>query len=107
MVFPFLFLKPASRATPSRAASEKPEAKRDVASASAAASSRELKHAAEMAAVPELAPLGTPFKSNAPVELTESETEYVVKCVKHVFDKVVVFQVGSRGLSLQDTIIFD
>ena len=46
-----------------------------------------------MAKVPELAPLGTPFKSNAPVELTESETEYVVKCVKHVFDKVVVFQV--------------
>jgi len=85
--------QPAARASPVRAASEKPEGgKRGADAAAAAAASRELKHAAEMAKVPELAPLGTPFKSNLPVELTESETEYVVKCVKHVFDKVVVFQ---------------
>jgi len=83
--------QPAARASPARAASEKPEGGKRGAEAAAAAS-RELKHAAEMAKVPELAPLGTPFKSNVPVELTESETEYVVKCVKHVFDKVVVFQ---------------
>jgi len=83
--------QPAARASPTRAASEKPEGGKRGADAAAAAS-RELKHAAEMAKVPELAPLGTPFKSNVPVELTESETEYVVKCVKHVFDKVVVFQ---------------
>jgi len=83
--------QPAARASPTRAASEKPEGGKRGADAAAAAS-RELKHAAEMAKVPELAPLGTPFKSNAPVELTESETEYVVKCIKHVFDKVVVFQ---------------
>merc|ERR1719193_1491183 len=85
--------QPAARASPVRAASEKPEGgKRGADAAAAAAASRELKHAAEMAKVPELAPLGTLFKSNLPVELTESETEYVVKCVKHVFDKVVVFQ---------------
>ena len=64
-----------------------------------------MKYAAEMTKVPELAPLGTPFKANAPVELTESETEYVVKCVKHVFDKVIVFQVSCfifEGVAVED-----
>ena len=94
-----MFPQPAARASPARAASEKPEGGKRGAEAAAAAS-RELKHAAEMAKVPELAPLGTPFKSNVPVELTESETEYVVKCVKHVFDKVVVFQVFTACVEL-------
>lgn len=40
--------------------------------------------------VPELAALGRVFRSTAPVELTESETEYVVRCVKHVLDRHVV-----------------
>ncbi|KAK3240866.1 hypothetical protein CYMTET_49332 [Cymbomonas tetramitiformis] len=42
--------------------------------------------------IPELADLGRLFKSSAPVELTEAETEYMVKCVKHVFPEHVVFQ---------------
>lgn len=46
----------------------------------------------ELAAVPELRKLGSPFKSSAPVNLTESEMEYVVNCVKHVFSENVVFQ---------------
>lgn len=43
-------------------------------------------------AIPELAALGPVFKSSSPQQLTESETEYVVNCVKHVFANSVVFQ---------------
>jgi len=48
--------------------------------------------AATFAAIPALAHLGVPFKSSAPVALTESETEYVVKCIKHVFPQHVALQ---------------
>jgi len=48
----------------------------------------------QLAAVPRLANLGPLFKSShSPVELTESETEYIVRCVKHTFPHHVVFQV--------------
>lgn len=51
-------------------------------------------YAAQLAAVPELASYGTVFNSSAkPVPLTESETEYLVTCVKHLFKEHVVFQV--------------
>lgn len=40
--------------------------------------------------MPELASLGRVFRSATPVELTESETEYVVRCVKHIMDGYVV-----------------
>lgn len=46
--------------------------------------------AAHLYKVPELASLGRVFRSTAPVELTESETEYVVRCVKHVLDRHVI-----------------
>ncbi|XP_053200551.1 coatomer subunit gamma-2-like [Panonychus citri] len=36
--------------------------------------------------------LGPLTKSSQPIELTESETEYVVKCIKHVFKRHIVFQ---------------
>jgi coatomer protein complex subunit gamma len=36
--------------------------------------------------------LGSLIKSSPPIELTESETEYVIQCVKHVFARHVVFQ---------------
>jgi len=50
-------------------------------------------YAGQLAAVPQLANLGPLFKSaNLPVELTESETEYVVRCVKHTFPHHIVFQ---------------
>ncbi|XP_061363566.1 coatomer subunit gamma [Gastrolobium bilobum] len=42
--------------------------------------------------IPEFANFGKLFKSSAPVELTEAETEYAVNVVKHIFDKHVVFQ---------------
>ena len=48
----------------------------------------------QLSSVPEFADLGPLFKSSdKPVELTESETEYVVRCVKHTFNKHIVFQV--------------
>jgi coatomer protein complex subunit gamma len=44
--------------------------------------------------IPEIAAFGPLFKSSTkPVELTESETEYVVSCVKHMFKENIVFQV--------------
>jgi len=41
---------------------------------------------------PEVAKLGPLFKSSQPVELTESETEYVVQCIKHVFPNHLMLQ---------------
>jgi len=51
-------------------------------------------YVAELAAVPELAALelGPLFRSTAPVELTESELEYLVNCVRHIYPEHVVFQ---------------
>lgn len=45
-----------------------------------------------LAQVPELAGLGKVFRSSKPVELTESETEYTVNCVKHIFPQHIVLQ---------------
>ena len=48
--------------------------------------------AAAIYAIPELASLGRAFRSSTPVPLTETETEYVVSCTKHIFDTAVVLQ---------------
>ncbi|MBA0562159.1 hypothetical protein Golob_007229, partial [Gossypium lobatum] len=45
-----------------------------------------------LSSIPEFANFGKLFKSSAPVELTEAETEYAVNAVKHIFDGHVVFQ---------------
>ena len=42
-------------------------------------------YTAQLAAIPQFAALGPLFKSSPPVELTETESEYMVRCVKHVF----------------------
>jgi coatomer protein complex subunit gamma len=55
--------------------------------------------AAAVYAIPELAALGRVFRSSAPVPLTESETEYVVNCIKHIMPEYVVLQ-----FSVQNTI---
>jgi len=61
-------------------------------------------YAQQLAEIREFASFGPLFKSTAkPVELTESETEYVVNCVKHVFAHHVVFQV--RPTNVQDVYI--
>lgn len=52
----------------------------------------------QLAAVPEFHGLGPLFKSSPePVALTESETEYVIRCTKHTFTDHMVFQVSTEG----------
>lgn len=46
----------------------------------------------QLAAIPEFQALGPLFKSSDPVQLTEAETEYVVRCIKHTFARHMVFQ---------------
>eukprot|EP01083_Nonionella_stella_P093108 260786_1 len=48
--------------------------------------------AAVIYAIPELASLGRVFRSSKSTALTETETEYVVHCIKHIFDNHVVLQ---------------
>ena len=56
--------------------------------------SRQDVYAEQLSSVPELAALklGPLLTSSMPVELTESETEYVVQCVKHIYKRHVVLQ---------------
>ncbi|KAG8820328.1 coatomer subunit gamma [Serendipita sp. 401] len=50
-------------------------------------------YASQLAAVPEMETFGTILNSSSkPIPLTESDTEYVVTCVKHIFKEHVVFQ---------------
>ncbi|KAK3761531.1 hypothetical protein RRG08_051219 [Elysia crispata] len=56
------------------------------------AASRQDVYQEQLAQVPELANLGTLFKSSQPMEVTESETEYYIQCVKHTFSNYIVFQ---------------
>ncbi|KAL7538081.1 hypothetical protein ACHAXR_008281 [Thalassiosira sp. AJA248-18] len=48
--------------------------------------------AAAVYAIPELASLGRVFRSSAPTELSEEETEYVVRCIKHVMPEHIILQ---------------
>ena len=53
-----------------------------------------------LSSIPEVAKLGPLFRSSdKPQDLTESETEYVVKCVKHAFANHIVFQVCVHACS--------
>ncbi|CAO3663053.1 unnamed protein product [Rhizopus stolonifer] len=50
-------------------------------------------YAEKLASVPDFVSFGTLFKSTSkPIELTESETEYVIHCIKHTYAKHIVFQ---------------
>lgn len=51
-----------------------------------------LAHALELAAIPEIAEFGTVLHSSSEVLLTDRDTEFVVRCVKHVFDNHLVLQ---------------
>lgn len=48
--------------------------------------------AAVVYAIPELASLGRVFRSSPPVALSEEETEYVVRCVKHIMPEHIILQ---------------
>ncbi|KAJ7558871.1 hypothetical protein O6H91_04G059500 [Diphasiastrum complanatum] len=45
-----------------------------------------------LSSIPEFLGFGKLFKSSAPVELTEAETEYSVNAIKHVYLRHVIFQ---------------
>lgn len=53
---------------------------------------REESYAEKIGLIPELAALGPLFRSSEPVELTESETEYVVHCIKHCCSEHMIMQ---------------
>jgi len=42
--------------------------------------------------IPDFAGYGRLFKTCAPVRMTEEDTEYIIHCVKHIFDEHIVFQ---------------
>lgn len=53
---------------------------------------REEESAARLAQLPGIQVLGPIHRTTAPIQLTESETEYTVQCVKHIFKNHIVFQ---------------
>lgn len=54
--------------------------------------SREENFAEKLSAIPGIQTLGPLFRSSEVVELTESETEYFVRCIKHCYMHHVVLQ---------------
>lgn len=87
----------APKAGPTKAAPTGAEA---IASASAAA----LKYQQELLKIPELKEYGSVLKSSGVVELTESETEYVVTVVKHIFKEHIVLQYEVKN-TLEATVL--
>ncbi|GAB5592979.1 coatomer subunit gamma [Umbelopsis nana] len=64
-------------------------------------------YAEQLAAIPEFASFGPLFKSSSkPIELTESETEYVVHCIKHTYNEHIVFQFNCTN-TLNDQLLED
>jgi len=76
------------------------------AEATASASVATQKYAQQLAAIPEFSSYGPVLKSSPVVELTESETEYVVSAVKHLFKEHVVLQYDIRN-TLADYVLTD
>lgn len=62
------------------------------------------KYSAQLAAIPELKPYGAVLKSSEVIELTESETEYVVTVVKHMFKDYIVLQYEVKN-TLPETVL--
>lgn len=73
-----------------------------IASASAAAQ----KYAQQLMQIPEMKSYGSLLKSSPVVELTESETEYVVSVIKHIFKDHIVLQYEVKN-TLPDTVLED
>ena len=87
----------APKAGPTKAVPTGAEA---IASATAAAQ----KYQQELLKIPEMKEYGSVLKSSAVVELTESETEYVVSVVKHIFKEHVVLQYEVKN-TLEATVL--
>jgi coatomer protein complex subunit gamma len=74
--------------------------------AAASASAAAQKYQQELLQIPEMKPYGNVLKSSSIVELTESETEYVVSVVKHIFKEHIVLQYEVKN-TLPDTVLED
>ncbi|RMD44158.1 hypothetical protein DV735_g939, partial [Chaetothyriales sp. CBS 134920] len=72
------------------------------AASSAAAAAQ--KYTETFSRIPELAAYGHVLKSSTPVALTESETEYVVTAVKHIFKEAIVIQYDIKN-TLESTVL--
>ena len=70
---------------PTKKSMEQPDAAREHAATSQ-------RYAKELQAIPEFQGYGAVLKSSGIVELTESETEYVVGAIKHIFRSHIVLQ---------------
>jgi coatomer protein complex subunit gamma len=72
--------------------------------AEAATASATQKYAEQLMQHPDLKEYGTLLKSSGPVELSESETEYVVTAVKHIFKEHIVVQYDIKN-TLPDSVL--
>jgi coatomer protein complex subunit gamma len=72
--------------------------------AEAATAAATQKYAEQLLQHPDIKEYGALLKSSVPVELTESETEYVVTAVKHVFKENIVVQYDIKN-TLPDTVL--
>lgn len=72
----------------------------------AAATAAAQKYAQQLQDIPEIAAYGGVLKSSQVIELTESETEYVVTAVKHIFKDNIVLQFDIKN-TLPDTVLAD
>jgi coatomer protein complex subunit gamma len=69
---------------------------------SSAAPTATAPHLELLNSINEIKELGAIWKSSEPVDLTESETEYVVTCIKHVYPKHILFQFNiTNGMESQ------
>ena len=64
------------------------------------------KHAEALMQIPELKAHGQVLSSSSPVELTESETEYVVTAIKHIYQEHIVIQYDIKN-TLASTVLED
>ncbi|KAI9708803.1 MAG: coatomer subunit gamma [Bogoriella megaspora] len=81
-------------------------APRTVAEAAQNATALNEKYTQEFQRIPELAAFGGVLKSSPIVELTESETEYVVTAIKHLFKEHVVLQFEIKN-TLAEVVLTD
>lgn len=79
---------------------------RGAADVAATATAAAQKYAQQLQAIPELVTYGGVLKSSQVVELTESETEYVVTAIKHLFKDHIVLQFDVKN-TLPDTVLAD
>lgn len=82
---------------------KKPQANGSAESA-ASASAAAQKHSQALMQIPELKAHGAVLRSSSVVELTESETEYVVTAIKHLFKDHIVIQYEIKN-TLVDTVL--